>query len=94
MTSVLSAVVLVPVMGALFWRPRPAAGLWGAIAGAIGLIAFYSLVFTLGTKDVVHENYVWTIGGMEIWQEYAALCSIPISLIGFLLGHRFGGTTK
>lgn len=91
MTSVMSAVVLVPVMGALFWRPRPAAGLWGAIAGAIGLIAFYFLVFTLGTKDVVHENYVWTIGSMEIWQDYAALCSIPISLVGFLLGQRFGG---
>jgi Na+/proline symporter len=90
MTSVLTAVVFVPVMGALFTRPRPAAGLSASALGLVGLVAFYVLVFTKGSYDPDKEKHVWMIGGIEIWQDYAALCALPVSLVGFLIGNRFG----
>jgi SSS family solute:Na+ symporter len=90
MTSVMTSVVFVPVMGALFSRPRPAAGLCGAVAGFAGLIAFYVLVFTQGVHDPEHEKHVWSFAGIQIWQDYAALCALPVSLAGFILGNHFG----
>jgi SSS family solute:Na+ symporter len=90
MTSVMTSVVFVPMMGALFFRPRPSAGLWGAVAGFVGLILFYTLVFTQGEYNAEHEKQVWIVGEVQIWQDYAALCSLPVSLVGFLLGNRFG----
>jgi len=90
MASVMASVVLVPVMGAIFSRPRRAAGLWGALGGLAGLVAFYSLLFKQGIKDPVEETYVWRIGGVELWQDYAALCALPVSLLGFTLGNLFG----
>jgi solute:Na+ symporter, SSS family len=90
MTSVMTSVVLVPVMAALFARPRPAAGLWSALAGFLGLIAFYGLMFGLGEYSEDHEKHVWLLGPLEIWQDYAALCALPISFVGYLIGNRLG----
>jgi Na+/proline symporter len=90
MASVMASVVLVPTMGALFWRPRPAAGFWGALAGLAGIIAFYTLLYWQGAEDVVEETHVWRIAGFELWEDYAVLCALPISLIGFTLGHLLG----
>jgi SSS family solute:Na+ symporter len=86
MASILAAVLLVPLMAALFARPRPAAGLWSALAGFIGLVAFYGLLFTLGDYNEADETHVWRLGPIELWQDYAVLCSLPLSLAGFLLG--------
>jgi SSS family solute:Na+ symporter len=94
MTSVMTAVVFVPVMGALFANPRPAAGLCGSAAGLLGLITFYTFVFTQGAYHPDHEKYVWAFGGIEIWQDYAALCALPVSFVGFLIGHRLGRTVS
>jgi SSS family solute:Na+ symporter len=90
MTSVMTSVVLVPVMAALFARPRPAAGLWSSVAGFVGLLAFYGLMFTQGEYSEEHEKHRWIIGSFEIWQDYAALCAIPISFVGYLIGNRLG----
>jgi SSS family solute:Na+ symporter len=90
MASIMTSVVLVPVMGALFSRPRRAAGLWGAVAGFGGLIAFYGLLFTQGFYSAENETYIWQIGGVQIWQDYAVLCALPISLAGFSLGNLLG----
>jgi SSS family solute:Na+ symporter len=94
MTSVMTAVVFVPVLGALFSKPRPAAGLCAATAGFCGLLVFYGLLFWFGQIDDEQENRVWIIGGVQIWQDYAAICSLPVSLAGFLLGNRFGKRTS
>lgn len=90
MASVMTAVVFVPMMGALFARPKQAAGYWGALGGLAGVVAFYGLLFTLGEYDVNEETYVWRVGGAEIWQDYAALVAIPISLVGYALGNLLG----
>jgi SSS family solute:Na+ symporter len=91
MASVMAAVVLVPVLGALFARPRRAAGFWGAAGGLAGVTLFYVLLYKLGVKDPEEEVYVWRIAGVEIWQDYAVLCSIPVSAAAFLCGHLVGG---
>jgi SSS family solute:Na+ symporter len=92
MTSVMTSVVLVPVMAALFLRPRPAAGLWSAVAGFVGLIAFYGSLHAFGDYNVDHEAQVLTFGSVEIWQDYAALCALPVSLVGYFLGQYFGSS--
>jgi hypothetical protein len=90
MASVMAAVLLVPMMGALFAHPRRAAGMAGAVAGFAGLIAFYGLLMTLGAYDVDQETYVWRVAGVEVWQDYAVLCTVPVSLVGYALGNMFG----
>ncbi|BBO34840.1 sodium:solute symporter family protein [Lacipirellula parvula] len=90
MSGIMASVVLVPVMGAFFSRPKPAAGLGGAIGGFIGLIAFYALLYARGEFDDGEKTFVWRIAGAEIWQDYAVLCALPVSLAGFIAGNRFG----
>ncbi len=90
MASVLTSVVLVPVMAALFARPKRAAGVWAAIAGAIGLVVFYTILITVGEYDAGEETYVLRLGTVEIWQDCAALFTIPVSFAGYLLGHVIG----
>jgi solute:Na+ symporter, SSS family len=90
MASVMAAMLLVPMMGALFAKPRRAAGLAGALAGFAGLVIFYGLVIDRRNYDAEQETYVWRIGGIEIWQDYAVLCTVPVSLAGYTLGNVFG----
>jgi endo-1,4-beta-xylanase len=45
-------------MGAIFWKPRRAAGFWGAAGGLVGITAFYVLLFRHGLKDPE-----WAISG-------------------------------
>jgi hypothetical protein len=90
LASVMVSVLLVPLMAALFARPRPAAGLAGAAAGFAGLIAFYGLLFKWGQYMPEDEVYMLRIGAVDLWQDYAALCALPASLVGFTLGHLLG----
>jgi SSS family solute:Na+ symporter len=92
MASIMTSVLLVPLMAALFGRPRPAAGLCGALAGFAGLVTFYTLVFSLGEYSPSNETFVWKIGGVELWQDYAVLCALPVSVAGFLLGNTLART--
>lgn len=89
MTSVMTSAMLVPVLGALFSKPKPLAGLWAASAGLAGLIVFYVLLFTRGEFNTEEEVFVWQIGAVELWQDYAVLCALPVSFLGFQLGNRF-----
>lgn len=90
MASIMASVLLVPVMGALFAQPRRQAGLAAAVAGFAALTAFYSLIHKYGTYVDEHETTVWQIGRVELWQDYAALCSLPVSLAGYAIGNAWG----
>ena len=90
MASVMASAVFVPTMAALFARPRRQAGLWSAALGMGGLIAFYTLLFTQGKKDLEADSYVWRIGGVELWQDYAVLCALPVSFAGLAIGNLIG----
>jgi Na+/proline symporter len=90
LASVMVSALLVPLMGALFARPRPAAGLAGAVAGLAGVVAFYALLFTRGQYMPDDEVYMWRLGRVELWQDYAALCALPVSLAGYAVGNLLG----
>lgn len=90
MASVLTSVVLVPVLGAMFGQPRRAAGLCATVTGLFALVSFYVLLFSLGEYDPNEETYVLRFSQFEIWQDSAALCAIPVSLAGFVIGNLTG----
>lgn len=90
MASVLTAVVLVPVLAALFMKPTRLAGLLGAAGGLLGLVTFYGVLFTLGEKDPEEAAYVLRLGDVELWQDCAAIVALPVSAIAFTVGQIFG----
>ncbi len=90
MSSVLVAVVFVPVMGVLYGRPRRAAGLAAAAAGLLALIAFYAAVYLGGEFDTGEESWVLRLGNAQIWREYAVLFALPVSALGYAAGNLLG----
>jgi SSS family solute:Na+ symporter len=90
LASIMVSVLLVPMMAALFARPRPASGFVGAVAGFLGLVAFYGFLFTRGEYMPNEEVYMVQVGPVAVWQDYAALCALPVSLAGFAIGHFAG----
>jgi solute:Na+ symporter, SSS family len=90
MASVMAAVVWVPVMGAIFFRPRRLAGFLGALGGLFGIVTFYGVLLKFGSEDLVEKTYVLRVAGVEIWQDYAVLCALPVSLAAFIVGHLLG----
>ena len=98
MSTLLTATVLVPLLGALYLRrpPRPAAGLASALVGLGTAVIFFAAVALFGTLDPEWETVIWTVqvGGrrVEIWQEYALLIALPASFVAFLIGQRMGRT--
>lgn len=90
MASVLVASVLVPVLGALFLRPRRAAGLAACLLGLAGLAAFYAWIYARGAPDPAEGSWVWRSGGVEVWREYAVLFALPCSALGYAAGNLLG----
>lgn len=88
LSTVLTATVFVPLMAGLFWRGRktPLAGLLSSAAGLASSLIYYLMVYTFGRFDEGFATYIWTLGGVDLWQEYAMLISIPLSFLGFVLG--------
>lgn len=95
LASSLTSVVLVPTMGALFSRsPKKAAGFASALGGALALAAFYSLLLSKGEFVEARGSYRWSVGGLEIWREYAVLFAVPVSAIAFFFGQFWGRRRK
>jgi solute:Na+ symporter, SSS family len=95
-SSLLTATVLVPLMGALFAsrQPRRAAGVASSLAGLVTAVGFYILVTMMGSYDPEWETVIWVVGlgdrVVPIWQEYALLLALPVSAIAFAAGQLFG----
>ncbi|MEE8538074.1 MAG: sodium:solute symporter family protein [Acidobacteriota bacterium] len=96
MSTILTSSVFVPIMVALYYKkPKTqASGMYSSIAGLVGAIAYYLILYQIGTFSEDYETYIWTftIGGIhfELWQEYALFFSLPLSMLGFLYGSRVG----
>jgi len=90
MASVMVAVVFVPVMGALYLKPRRICGLTASLAGLAALVVFYTLVYVNGEFNADEASYVWRIGSAEIWREYSVLFALPVSGLGFIAGQMLG----
>jgi SSS family solute:Na+ symporter len=96
MATLLTSTVLVPIFVALYWKGRktPVAGLMSCGAGIASVVIYYVVIQLLGTENVVYGSYIWTFSvgqtSISLWQEYALFFSLPMSLLGFLVGNLFG----
>jgi solute:Na+ symporter, SSS family len=96
MSTMLISAALVPLMAALYLprRPRPAAGLASSVAGLLSALAFFVVVNVHGAFDEEWSTTIWeaTLFGREvaIWQEYAVLVALPVSLLAFAAGQLAG----
>jgi len=94
--TALTSTVLVPIFVCLFWKGRktPAACLVSFVSGLISVIAFYLLIMHFGEPNATYGTYIWSfsIGGSEyqIWQEYSLFFTLPVSVLGFVIGNCFG----
>jgi solute:Na+ symporter, SSS family len=96
MSSMLIAAALVPIMAALYLRrpPTAEAGLWSSLAGLTVAGSFWVLVNVLGRPDPEWGTVIWpvTVAGreIEVWQEYAVLVALPVSVLAFVAGQLLG----
>jgi hypothetical protein len=97
----LSSIVLVPIMMALFWKGKRTslAGVLSCAVGLVSVIAYYVGLSLIGVENEVYGTYIWTFSilgvSISLWQEYALFFSLPMSLLGFVLGNLLsrGGMT-
>ena len=100
LSTILTATVLVPILAGLFWRGRLTrlAGLLSTATGFVSAVAFYLAVHHWGALDEQYATHIWTVRlagrPIEIWQEYALFFSLPMSLVGFLLGTLVGNSSQ
>jgi len=96
MATGLTSVVLVPIMFALFWKGKrtPLAGTLSCLVGLVATVGFYLAVAWLGVENETYGTYIWTFsfGGesYDLWQEYALYFTLPLSLLGFIVGNLIG----
>lgn len=96
MSTILTATVLVPILGGMFWKGRktPLGGLLACAGGFFTCIIFYVVVHLLGVDNEEFGTKIWTFdaGGavVSLWQEYAIFISLPVSLIGLMAGNMLG----
>jgi len=98
--TLLTSMVLVPIMMAIFWKGKKAtlAGTLSALTGLVATIVFYLGIAWMGDANETYGTYIWSfsIGGevFEIWQEYALYFTLPLSVLGFLVGNLLGNDSK
>jgi SSS family solute:Na+ symporter len=93
LATFLTSTVLVPIFMGLFWKGKrtPLAGLLSCAMGLLSVIAYYYTIKLLGVENELYGTSIWTfqIGGFSIslWQEYGLFFSLPMSMLGFVLGN-------
>jgi 1,4-dihydroxy-2-naphthoate octaprenyltransferase len=93
LSTLLTSTVLMPVLLGIFradWR-KPLAGFVSAVTGLVSAILFYGFVEWFGTFSEENGTTILTIvtesgATFDIWQEYAMLVTLPLSLAGFFVG--------
>jgi SSS family solute:Na+ symporter len=89
----LTSTVLVPIFMGLFWKGKrsPLAGMLSSLFGIISVIGYYLAIANLGVENETWGTHIWTfsIAGFPIslWQEYGLFFSLPMSLLGFVVGN-------
>ena len=60
----------------------------------MSVVVYYFGVAQLGVYDEVWGTYIWTFefagSTYSLWQEYSLFFSLPVSLLGFVIGNLFG----
>jgi SSS family solute:Na+ symporter len=94
--TALTSTVLVPIFVGLYWKGRKTAtaGVLSCAVGLASVIVYYVGIQQLGEANETFGTYIWTfsVGGVKysLWQEYALFFSLPMSLLGFVIGNQFG----
>ena len=94
--TALTSTVLIPIFAGLYWKGRKTAwgGLLSCAVGLASVLVYYIGIQQLGEANDVYGTYIWTfsIGGetFALWQEYALFFSLPMSLLGFMIGNTIG----
>src|SRR5690606_35725801 len=91
MATVLVSAALVPISAALYLeRTKPAAGLASSLGGLLTAIIVFVLTNLHGSYNEEWGTRIWTVTlddlTFDIWQEYAVLLALPVSLVSFRLG--------
>jgi hypothetical protein len=92
----LTSTVLVPIFVGLFWKgkKKPLAGLMSCSMGLVSVVVFYLAIYRLGVENATYGTYVWSFElwdvSFEVWQEYGLFFTLPMSFIGYLIGHMIG----
>jgi SSS family solute:Na+ symporter len=93
MATILLSSSLVPVLAGLYLpKPHPArAGLFATVGGFGSAILFYGFVNVCGAYSEEWDTTIVevAVGGrpLEIWQDHALLVTLPISILGYAVGH-------
>jgi SSS family solute:Na+ symporter len=94
--TVLTSTVFVPIFFGLYWKGRktPLAGILSCAVGLVSVIVYYVTISNVGVRDTTYGTYIWSfdLAGVSIslWQEYGLFFSLPMSLVGFLIGNWVG----
>ncbi len=94
--TILTSTVLVPIFVGLYWKGKKTA-VAGVMSCAVGLGSvgvYYFGIQLLGVPNETYGTWIWSfeLAGISfsLWQEYALFFSLPMSLVGFLIGNQFG----
>jgi SSS family solute:Na+ symporter len=92
MASILMSTLLVPTLVGLYvpaWR-RPRAGLLASALGLGSTVLVNAVIMGAGRYVAEEETFVLEVelwgSSFEVLQEYAMFLTVPLSLLGFLLG--------
>lgn len=88
--SMLTSTVFVPIMLGLFfpqWR-RPRAGFLSSLAGLLSAVLFYVALGIWGVLEDGTRLLILDFNGapLRVLEEYAMFVTLPLSLLGFLVG--------
>jgi len=92
----LTSTVLVPIFLSLYWKGKKTAmsGVLSCLFGLVSVIVYYLAIPMLGEPNEVFGTHIWTFqigdASISLWQEYGLYFSLPISLLGFLIGNLIG----
>jgi len=95
--TALTSTVLVPIFMGLFWKGRrtPLAGMMSCAFGLGSVIIYYVGISRLGVANELWGTYIWTFdiagASISLWQEYGLFFSLPMSLLGFVVGNSLSG---
>jgi SSS family solute:Na+ symporter len=94
--TILTSTVLVPIFVGLYWKGKKTA-VAGVMSCAVGLGSvgvYYFGIQLLGVPNETYGTWIWSFElagtSFSLWQEYALFFTLPMSLIGFLIGNQFG----
>jgi SSS family solute:Na+ symporter len=92
MASILMSTLLVPTLAGLYvpaWR-RPLAGLLSSVLGLTSTMLVNAVIVLGGSYVDEEETFVLSVDAwgtsFEILQEYTMFLTVPLSLVGFVLG--------